>query len=155
MVEGITDDILSVNRAVDAGAKVVFHKPRSYIDWEDGQQADFFRQGNQFLMPYTKLAKAKRATIAPVATEVIVDDPEAEAVEEWARREAEREAAAAAAAEEDAAIEQRAAEEEQEAEEVDHLQAGPFASAPEPESAGVPAQPSTEERAQHMLTHAG
>ncbi|CAE7406904.1 unnamed protein product, partial [Symbiodinium pilosum] len=42
VVEGITDDILSVNRAVDAGAKVVFHKPRSYIEW-----ADFFRQGNQ------------------------------------------------------------------------------------------------------------
>ena len=30
VVEGITDDILSVNRAVDAGAKVVFHKPRVY-----------------------------------------------------------------------------------------------------------------------------
>ena len=51
VVEGVTDDILSVNRAVDAGAKVVFHKPRSYI----------FRQGNQFLMPYTELAMAKRA----------------------------------------------------------------------------------------------
>ena len=138
VVEGITDDILSVNRAVDAGAKAVFHKPRSYIEWEDGQQAEFFRQGNQFLMPYTELAKAKRATIAPVAAEVInviVDDPEAEAVEEWARREAEREAAAAAA------------------EEADHLEAGPSASAPEPESAGVPAEPSAEERAQHMLTH--
>ncbi|CAE7320371.1 RE2 [Symbiodinium pilosum] len=100
VVEGITDDILSVNRAVDAGAKVVFHKPRVY-------------RGNQFLMPYTELKKAKRATIAPVAAEVInviVDDPEAEAVEEWARREAEREAAAAAAADEDAAVEQRAAE---------------------------------------------
>ena len=104
----------------------------------------------------TELAKAKWASIAPVATEVInviVDDPEAEVVEEWARREAEREAAAAAA-EEDAAVEQRSAEEEQEAEEADHLEAGPFASAPEPESAGVPAETSAEERAQHMLTHA-
>ena len=121
---------------------MVFHKPRSYIEWEDGQQADFFRQGNQFLMPCTELKKAKRATIALVAAEVInviVDDPEAEAVEEWARREAEREAAAAAAADEDAAVEQRAAEEEQEAEEVE---AGPSASAPEPESAGVPVEPS-------------
>ena len=52
VVEGITDDILSVNRAVDAGAKVVFHKPRSYIEW-----ADFFRQGNQFQCPTLSLQK--------------------------------------------------------------------------------------------------
>ena len=92
---------------MDAGTKVIFYKPRSHIEWKDGQQADFFRQGNQFLMPDTELAKAKWATVAPVAAEVInviVDDPEAKAVEEWARKEAGREAAAAAAA----AVEDRA-----------------------------------------------
>ena len=45
-------------------------------------------------MPYTELAKAIRATIAPVAAKVINVI--------WARREAQREAAAAVAAEEDA-----------------------------------------------------
>ncbi|CAE7476824.1 unnamed protein product, partial [Symbiodinium microadriaticum] len=45
VVSGITDDILSVNRAVDAGAHVVFDAAGSYIEWEDGSRADFFRSG--------------------------------------------------------------------------------------------------------------
>ncbi|OLQ03297.1 hypothetical protein AK812_SmicGene13781 [Symbiodinium microadriaticum] len=53
VVSGITDDILSVNRAVDAGARVVFDAAGSYIEWEDGSRADFIRSGRQFLMPYT------------------------------------------------------------------------------------------------------
>ena len=39
VVSGITDDILSVNRAVDAGARVVFDAAGSYIEWEDGSRA--------------------------------------------------------------------------------------------------------------------
>ncbi|CAE7940257.1 unnamed protein product, partial [Symbiodinium sp. KB8] len=52
VVSGITDDILSVNRAVDAGAHVVFDAAGSYIEWEDGSRADFIRSGRQFLMPF-------------------------------------------------------------------------------------------------------
>ncbi|OLP77757.1 E3 ubiquitin-protein ligase HERC2 [Symbiodinium microadriaticum] len=47
VVSGITDDILSVNRAVDAGARVVFDAAGSYIEWEDGSRADFIRSGRQ------------------------------------------------------------------------------------------------------------
>ncbi|CAE7521947.1 RE1 [Symbiodinium sp. CCMP2592] len=39
VVGGITDDILSVSRAVDAGARVVFDAAGSYIEWEDGCRA--------------------------------------------------------------------------------------------------------------------
>ena len=70
VVSGITDDILSVNRAVDAGARVVFDAAGSYIEWEDGSRADFIRSGRQFLMPYTCARRPhKRARVAAVGEE--------------------------------------------------------------------------------------
>ena len=81
VVEGITDDILSVNCAVDAGARVVFDAAGSYIEWENGSRADFIRNGRQLLMPYTCCRKhKKRATIAALRDEEdYADDPEARA----------------------------------------------------------------------------
>ncbi|CAJ1332079.1 unnamed protein product [Effrenium voratum] len=77
VVEGITDDILSVNRAVDAGATVVFG-PESYLEWPDGTRADFKRQGSQFVMSYEELGQGstKNHRVA------VVDDPEAAAGDE-------------------------------------------------------------------------
>ena len=81
VVEGLTDDILSVNRALDSGATVVFSPSNSYVEWSDGTRADFDRQARQFIMPYTEVASSTRAVrIAAVS------DPEAEAVTEYARR---------------------------------------------------------------------
>ena len=90
VVSGITDDILSVNRAVDAGARVVFDAAGSYIEWEDGCTADFIRSGRQFLMPYTCARRPhKRARVAAVGEEEhYPDDPEAQAVADFARAEA-------------------------------------------------------------------
>ncbi|CAE7346516.1 unnamed protein product, partial [Symbiodinium microadriaticum] len=90
VVSGITDDILSVNRAVDAGARVVFDAAGSYIEWEDGSRADFIRSGRQFLMPYTCARRPhKRARVAAVGEEEhYPDDPEAQAVADFARAEA-------------------------------------------------------------------
>ena len=69
-MSGITDDILSVNRAVDAGARVVFDAAGSYIEWEDGSRADFIRSGRQFLMPYTCAARPrKRTRVAAIGEE--------------------------------------------------------------------------------------
>ena len=91
VVSGITDDILSVNRAVDAGARVVFDAAGSYIEWEDGSRADFIRSGRQSLMPYTCARRPhKRARVAAVGEEEhYPDDPEAQAVADFARAEAE------------------------------------------------------------------
>lgn len=36
MVAGLADEILSVNRAIDAGASVVFGPEASYVEWADG-----------------------------------------------------------------------------------------------------------------------
>ncbi|CAE7501560.1 PARP6, partial [Symbiodinium sp. KB8] len=90
VVSGITDDILSVNRAVDAGARVVFDAAGSYIEWEDGSRADFIRSGRQFLMPYTCAGRPrKRTRVAAVGEEEhYPDDPEAQAVADFARAEA-------------------------------------------------------------------
>ncbi|OLQ12116.1 hypothetical protein AK812_SmicGene3934 [Symbiodinium microadriaticum] len=90
VVSGITDDILSVNRAVDAGARVVLDAAGSYIEWEDGCTADFIRSGRQFLMPYTCARRPhKRARVAAVGEEEhYPDDPEAQAVADFARAEA-------------------------------------------------------------------
>ncbi|OLP72818.1 hypothetical protein AK812_SmicGene48048, partial [Symbiodinium microadriaticum] len=90
VVSGISDDILSVNRAVDAGARVVFDAAGSYIEWEDGSRADFIRSGRQFLMPYTCAGRPrKRTRVAAIGEEEnYPDDPEAQAVADFARAEA-------------------------------------------------------------------
>ncbi|CAE7434553.1 PARP6, partial [Symbiodinium sp. KB8] len=127
VVGGITDDILSVNRAVDAGARVVFDAAGSYIEWEDGSRADFIRSGRQFLMPYTCAHRQhKRARVAAVGEEEhYPDDPEAQAVADFARAEA-------------------AAEEERRELAADpggSLESGPPPPDPEPVTESVPVEP--------------
>ena len=127
VVSGITDDILSVNRAVDAGARVVFDAAGSYIEWEDGSRADFIRSGRQFLMPYTCAARAIGEE------ENYPDDPEAQAVADFARAEA-------------------AAEEERRELAEDpggNLEGGPPPPDPEPVTESVPVEP----KERHRLTH--
>ena len=71
VVEGITDNILSVNRAVDAGATVVFSPDDCFIQGADGGKASFHRQGKQFVLPYEELSgtSSRRVKIAPVVDE--------------------------------------------------------------------------------------
>ncbi|CAE7235731.1 RE1 [Symbiodinium natans] len=146
VVEGITDDILSVNRAVDAGARVVFHASGSHIEWADGSRADFVRSGKQFLLPYAEMAKpSKHVTIA--AVEDFPDDLEAQAVEEFAIAEEQREAEAARA--EAAAAEAN----EGEGEERQDLEAVAPPADPEPNEESVPREPTAEEKERHRLTH--
>ena len=59
VVEGITDNILSVNRAGDAGATVVFSPDECYIQCADGGKASFHQQGKQFILPM-KSSRASR-----------------------------------------------------------------------------------------------
>ena len=59
VVDGLTDDILSVNRAIDAGATVVFGPETSYVEWADGSLADFFGQGNQFVFRFKQVIFVK------------------------------------------------------------------------------------------------
>ena len=137
VVSGITDDILSVNRAVDAGARVVFDAAGSYIEWEDGSRADFIRSGRQFLMPYTCARRPhKRARVAAVGEEEhYPDDPEAQAVADFARAEA-------------------AAEEERRELAEDpggSLESGP--PPPDPEPVTETRQPTEEDKERHRLTH--
>ncbi|CAE7530574.1 RE1 [Symbiodinium natans] len=146
VVEGITDDILSVNRAVDAGARVVFHASGSHIEWADGSRADFVRSGKQFLLPYAEMAKpSKHVTIA--AVEDFPDDLEAQAVEEFAIAEEQLEAEAARA--EAAAAEAN----EGEGEERQDLEAVAPPADPEPNEESVPREPTAEEKERHRLTH--
>ena len=142
VVSGISDDILSVNRAVDAGARVVFDAAGSYIEWEDGSRADFIRSGRQFLMPYTCAGRPrKRTRVAAIGEEEnYPDDPEAQAVADFARAEA-------------------AAEEERRELAEDpggSLESGPPPPDPEPVTESVPVEPTEEDKERHReprLTH--
>ena len=80
MVEGITENILSINRALDDGASVLFSPDDCHIKWPDGSKAQLERRGRQFILPYREKANPHgQARSAPVG-----DDPEAEAVEAYA-----------------------------------------------------------------------
>ena len=141
VVEGITDNILSVNRAVDAGATVVFSPDECYIQWADGGKASFHRQGKQFILPYEELTgkPSRQVKIAPVI------DEEAAAVEAYAaldRPDSDEEMYEPSIAAED----EEGPEGDLESEVTD----------PVPPSAGgpaVPAEPTAAERAAHALTH--
>ena len=141
VVEGITDNILSVNRAVDAGATVVFSPDECYIQWADGGKAGFHRQGKQFILPYEELTgkPSRQVKIAPVI------DEEAAAVEAYAaldRPDSDEEMYEPSIAAED----EEGPEGDLESEVTD----------PVPPSAGgpaVPAEPTAAERAAHALTH--
>ena len=68
VVEGITDNILSINRAIDDGESILFSPQDCYIQWPDGSKATFERKGRQFVLPYREKDWASRAhvRIAPV-----------------------------------------------------------------------------------------
>ena len=146
VVDGISENILSINRAVDQGATFHFSSSESWMEWPDGARADFRREGNQFVLPYRELTNSggsgnAQSRVAPV--EIPMDDVEAQEVEAFAQRElqaAEDQAEWAELAgqdqEEPVASEQRA--------EVRH---------PQPRAPPSPAEPSPQERARHMLTH--
>ena len=152
VVEGITDDILAVNRAVDAGAYVVFG-PQCWIQWADGSRADFVRHGKQFVIPYEELSTAKKSRSATkVAAMNEADDPEAAAVEAHALRRAE---AGEDSDLEAAAVEEFARREEpdERAEEAMDLEEQAAPQPAEPSALSHPASPSPEEVMRHELTH--
>ena len=68
VVEGITDNILSVNRTLDVGANVYFEQGNCVIQWADGRRATFTRNGRN-LLPREELEqpKAWQAKIATLA----------------------------------------------------------------------------------------
>ena len=51
VVEGVNENILSVNRALDMGASVHFESDNCYIQWADGRKTTFARQGKQLTEP--------------------------------------------------------------------------------------------------------
>ena len=66
VVEGVNENILSVNRALDVGASVHFETDNCYIQWADGSIATFRREGRQFLLPYEELDGGKgQVKVAP------------------------------------------------------------------------------------------
>jgi len=101
VVEGVNENIPSVNRALDMGASVHFESDNCYIQWADGRKATFARQGKQFLLPfeeleqpttrYGKVAAIDEADEDAMAVQAYAmqEDKEAEAVQEYARREEE------------------------------------------------------------------
>ena len=133
--------ILSVNRAVDAGATVVFSHDECYIQWADGGKASFHRQGKQFILPYEELTgkPSRQVKIAPVI------DEEAAAVEAYAaldRPDGDEEMYEPSIAAED----EEGPEGDLESEVTDPVL--PSAGGP-----AVPAEPTAAERAAHALTH--
>lgn len=92
VVEGISENILSVNRAVDEGAGVWFSADECYILWPDGGKATFSRQGKQFILPFEELSGKHRQTQIAHINE---DDEDAQAVRDYEMQhdeEAERQA---------------------------------------------------------------
>ncbi|CAE7273855.1 unnamed protein product [Symbiodinium sp. CCMP2592] len=80
VTEDIEDEILSISRAVEAGAGIWLHREDSHILWPDGVRASILKRGSQFLLPYERElppgAKKKDAAMEAAAAE------EAEAAEE-------------------------------------------------------------------------
>ena len=87
VVDGISEDILSIDRAVDQGATFHFGSSESWMEWPDGARADFRREGNQFVLRYRELNNSggSDSKVAPV--EILMDDVEAQEVEPFAQRE--------------------------------------------------------------------
>ncbi|CAJ1369087.1 unnamed protein product, partial [Effrenium voratum] len=140
VVEGITDNILSINRAIDDGASILFSPQDCYIQWPDGSKATFERKGRQFVLPYREKDWASRAhvRIAPVV------DLEQEAVEAYAAAEhsSDDDELPAAEAEHPA--------EEEEAADGDLEEEALVPEAPGPLAAEAPPAPTAAERATHL-----
>ena len=151
VVEGISENILSVNRAVDEGAGVWFSADECYILWPDGGKATFSRQGKQFILPFEELSGKHRQTQIAHINE---DDEDAQAVRDWEmQRDEEAEAVL-----EYAQREEEARQAEERAEEDPGLLAdleaeGEPPAAPEAQELGLPATPSEDEMRRHRLTH--
>lgn len=145
VVEGITDDILSVNRAVDAGAYVVFG-PQSWIEWPDGKSVNLQRENGQFFLGYKELgspsSQAEKIAAVGDVGESIPEDPEAEAVEEFAAQQLAQQ------------LEQEVADEHPEQGEAEQaLEQHADPPDPLPVAAGAPDKPTPEEVTRHNLTH--
>ena len=80
VVEGVNENILSVNKALDMGASVHFETDNCYIQWADGRKAAFDRHGRQFLLPFEELDHS-RATAKVAAIDIEPWDEEALAVQ--------------------------------------------------------------------------
>ena len=79
VVDGIKENILSVNRAVMLVLKCILHTTSATFSGQMGTKATFYRQGRQFLLPFKELQKnVKRAHIAAIDP----TDEEAVAVED-------------------------------------------------------------------------
>ena len=92
VVEGVNENILSVNRALDMGASVHFESDNCYIQWADGRKVTFARQGKQFLLPFKELEQltTRYGKVAAIDEDAMaVQTEEAEAVQEYARHEEE------------------------------------------------------------------
>ena len=98
VVEGVNENILSVNRALDMGASVHFESDNCYIQWADGRKTTFARQGKQFLFPFEELEQptTRHGKVAAIDEDAMAvqayamqEDEEAEAVQKYARREEE------------------------------------------------------------------
>ena len=62
------DEILSISRAVEAGAGIWLHRDDSHILWPDGVRASILKRGSQFLLPYDReLPPGSTNRVAPVA----------------------------------------------------------------------------------------
>ena len=147
VVEGVNENILSVNRALDVGASVHFETDNCYIQWADGSIATFRREGRQFLLPYEELdggkGQVKVAAINPEDEEAMAvhrhalqEDEEADAVREFAQQEAD----AAMQAEDPGLL-------------ADLEEAADEPEPPEPRGLPQPESPTEEQRQQHRLTH--
>ncbi|CAE7197770.1 unnamed protein product [Symbiodinium sp. CCMP2592] len=127
VTEDIEDEILSISRAVEAGAGIWLHREDSHILWPDGVRASILKKGSQFLLPYEReLPPGSTNRVAPV---------EDVAMEAAADEEAE------AAKEEEAAGNPAPLEEQ--AEQPDSR----------PRGLRAPRNPTAQERAEHELTH--
>ena len=151
VVEGISENILSVNRAVDEGAGVWFSADECYILWPDGGKATFSRQGKQFILPFEELSGRHRQTQIAHINE---DDEDAQAVRDWEMQHDEE----AEAVLEYAQREEEARQAEERTKEDPGLLAdleaeGEPPAAPEAQELGLPATPSEDEMRRHRLTH--
>ena len=153
VVQGINEDILSVNRALDIGAAVHFETDTCYIQWADGNRATFNREGRQFLLPFEELGSCQ--TWHPKVAHIDPSDEEALAVQAYAMQVDEEAEAVQEYADEEAEA-ARAKELEQEdpglladLEEDDTNEEAPA----EPQALAQPVGPTEAERDSHRLTH--
>lgn len=142
VVDGIKKNILSVNRAVDAGAEVHFAHDQCCIQWPDGTKATFYRQGRQFLLPFKELQKnVKKAHIAAIDP----TDEEAVAVEEWAEANAHLE---------DEVMEAQERKPDEDPGLLGDLEdEAQVSQEPQAEGLNQPMSPTWEEKQAHCLTH--